>query len=111
MAWLAERINAVEPTWNFLGFLDDNPEMAGKTVDDYPVLGGCDKATDYPDAYFVCAIGSSRIRKNVIGKLGWYVREKSYADSPEKPQHSFHAKEIVEEMLDISSGRAETSAA
>lgn len=70
VAWLAERINAVEPRWNFLGFLDDNPEMAGKTVDDYPVLGGCDKAVDYPDAYFVCAIGSSRIRKNVVGKLG-----------------------------------------
>lgn len=70
VAWLAERINAVEPTWNFLGFLDDNPGMAGKIVDDYPVLGGCDKAVDYPNAYFVCAIGSSKIRKDVIGKLG-----------------------------------------
>lgn len=70
VAWLAERINAVEPAWNFLGFLDDNPEMAGQIIDDYPVLGGCDKAVDYPDAYFVCAIGSSKIRKSVVEKLG-----------------------------------------
>ncbi len=70
VAWLAERINAVEPTWNILGFLDDDPEMAGKIVDDYPVLGECDKAADYPDAYYICSIGSSRIRKNVIRRLG-----------------------------------------
>jgi len=70
VAWLVERINTVEPTWSLLGFLDDNPEMTGKIVDDYPVLGGCDKAKDYPDAYYVCAIASSGIRKNVIEKLG-----------------------------------------
>ncbi len=70
VAWLVERINVVEPTWNLLGFLDDNPEMVGQCVDDYPVLGFCAAAADYPDAWFVCAIGASQIRQQVIGQMG-----------------------------------------
>ena len=70
VAWLVERINAKTHEWKLIGFLDDNPDVAGKTIDGYPVLGSCDKASDYPEAYFVCAIGSSKIRKSVIEKLG-----------------------------------------
>ncbi len=70
VAWLVERINAVESTWNLLGFLDDNPELAGQYVDDYPVLGPSASAANYPDAWFSCAIGASKIRKQVIEQLG-----------------------------------------
>jgi len=35
-----EAANAVEPTWNILGFLDDNAALAGAEVYGYPVLGG-----------------------------------------------------------------------
>ncbi len=70
VAWLVERINAEEPTWNLLGFLDDNSELAGKKIDDYNVLGTSEAASDYPDTWYVCAIGSSKIRKNVVEKLG-----------------------------------------
>ncbi len=70
VAWLVERINAQEPTWNILGFLDDNVDIQGKEVDDYPVLGTSNCAGNYPEAYFVCAIGASKIRKIVIKKLG-----------------------------------------
>jgi hypothetical protein len=28
IAWLVERINAMEPTWELLGFIDDNAEKA-----------------------------------------------------------------------------------
>lgn len=40
VAWLAERINDVKPTWNIKGFIDDNETLWGTVVDDYPVCGG-----------------------------------------------------------------------
>ena len=67
---MAERINTQEPTWNLLGFVDNNPEVQGKNVDDYAVLGTSDCVEKYHDAYFVCAIGSAKTRKAVIEKLG-----------------------------------------
>ena len=70
VAWLVERINAEKPTWKLLGFLDDNSKICGQTVDGYAVLGDSICAQNYSDAYYVCAIGSSQIRKSVIEKLG-----------------------------------------
>ena len=34
VAWLVERINAVNPTWNLVGFLDDNETIHGKLEDE-----------------------------------------------------------------------------
>ncbi len=70
VAWLVERINAVSPTWNILGFLDDSPEMQKQIVGGYPVLGSCSASTEYREAWYVCAIGASEIRRRVIAKLG-----------------------------------------
>ena len=70
VAWLVERINAVTPTWNLLGFIDDNADIQGKEIGGYPVLGTSNCSDKYPDAYFVCAIGASKVRKTVIEKLG-----------------------------------------
>ena len=67
--WTAERINAVKPEWNILGFIDDNPANAGKTIDGYKVLGTSADVASYPDAYYVCAIGSARVRKIVVDKI------------------------------------------
>ncbi len=69
VAWLVERLNAVTPTWNLLGFLDDNEKLKGTDVDGYPVLGTCDEVVAHMNACFVCAIGSARIRKKVIEKI------------------------------------------
>lgn len=69
-AWLVERINAVTPTWNLLGFLDDSPQNQGKLVNGYPVLGPVTSAESYPEAYFVCAIACTRVRRLIIHKLG-----------------------------------------
>lgn len=35
-------LNAVRPVWELLGFVDDNPDLAGTTVDGLPVLGPVD---------------------------------------------------------------------
>lgn len=68
-AWTAERINKQSPQWDILGFIDDNPQIQGKTIDGYKVLGTTADVKKYPDAYYVCAIGSARIRKIIVEKL------------------------------------------
>lgn len=67
--WMAERINAVKPEWNILGFIDDKPSYKGKIIDGYRVLGNSADVATYPDAYYVCAVGSARIRKSAVEKI------------------------------------------
>lgn len=70
VAWLVERINEVNPTWNLKGFIDDNPACHGKYEDDYLVLGGCDYLLKSDkELWVVCAVGSARVRKIIIDKL------------------------------------------
>lgn len=69
VAWLAERVNSVKPTWNLLGFIDDNKDIQGSVINSYKVLGTTDDVNLFPNAYFVCAIGSSSIREKVISKI------------------------------------------
>ncbi len=69
VAWLVERINQKSPVWNLLGFVDDNPELHGKDVNGYPVLGGCEALASYPESYAVCAVGSAKIRRKIIDKV------------------------------------------
>lgn len=67
--WMAERINAVNPEWNILGFIDDKPSYKGKIIDGYRVLGNSADVATYPDAYYVCAIGNASIRKSAVEKI------------------------------------------
>ena len=77
VAWLVERINAVNPTWNLVGFLDDNETIHGKLEDEYPVLGGCSYlAGTNEECWVVCAVGSSKVRKKIIEKLHGYANVK-----------------------------------
>ena len=69
VAWLVSRINEVQPTWNFLGFIDDNPDLAGKEIDGYHVAGNCDYLNHQENAYCVCAVGASSVRKKIVSKL------------------------------------------
>jgi sugar O-acyltransferase (sialic acid O-acetyltransferase NeuD family) len=38
--WLAECINDARPSWNILGFIDENPALHGGSLCGAPVLGG-----------------------------------------------------------------------
>ena len=69
VAWLVERINKVSPTWNLLGFLDDNDAIQGADINGYKVLGKIDAVKNYPSAYFVCAIGAARTREKIIESM------------------------------------------
>lgn len=67
--WLAERVNAVDTTWNILGFIDDNDEIQGANINGYEVLGKTKDIARFPGAYYVCAIGASVVREKVIGNI------------------------------------------
>lgn len=70
VAWLVERINKIKPTWNLLGFVDDNESIIGTRINGYKVLCSTKEADAFKNAYFVCAVGSSKVRKQIIEKLG-----------------------------------------
>ena len=51
-------INQEKPTWNLLGFLDDDPHKKDQTYLDIPVLGGKDLLGQYPDAKILAVFGN-----------------------------------------------------
>lgn len=69
VAWMVERMNAVTPTWNLLGFMDDDDSIQGNEINGYKVLGKMCDIIEYPDAYFVCAVGASRVREKIINGM------------------------------------------
>ena len=69
VAWLVERINKAEPAWNLLGFMDDSESVQGAEINGYKVLGKAEDADKYPEAYFVCAVGASRVREKIVNRL------------------------------------------
>ena len=69
IAWVVERINNISKTWNLLGFFDDNDSIQGAVINGYRVLGKTEDVDRYPDAYYVCAIGSAKIREKKVNEL------------------------------------------
>ena len=69
VAWLVERINKVSPTWDLLGFIDDNDQLQNTCINGYKVLGKTDDVAEFPDVYYVCAVGASKTREKIIGRL------------------------------------------
>lgn len=69
VAWAVERCNKVAPTWNLLGFMDDDEHVQGTEINGYRVLGRSTDVGKYPDACFVCAVGASRTREIIVNKL------------------------------------------
>ena len=70
-AWIIEEINEVKPTWNLLGYIDENSEMHGKELNGYKVLGSLEvleKLEEKP--YVVVAIANCSVKKSIVTKLG-----------------------------------------
>lgn len=66
VAWVVERMNKISPTWNLLGFMDDDDDIQGTEINGYRVLGKTADVGNYPDTYFVVAVGASRIREKIV---------------------------------------------
>lgn len=69
VAWMIERINQVTPTWNLVGFIDDNASLWGGKEGGYSILGGCEFLMGLGEVYAICAVGSARVRQMIIKKL------------------------------------------
>src|SRR5262245_2329426 len=58
---LVEDINEAKPTFEILGFLDDDPAKQGSTVNGYPVLGSLgDRSRLPPTTKFVLTVASPK---------------------------------------------------
>lgn len=67
--WLIERINAVESTWNIIGYIDDDVET-GTIINGISVLGGIDYLFNSQEPIAAtCAIGASATRRKVIEEV------------------------------------------
>jgi|ERR1022692_135114 sugar O-acyltransferase (sialic acid O-acetyltransferase NeuD family) len=67
-----EDINRQTPRWRVLGFLDDNPALQGKSVDDVPVLGPLASAKEHT-AQLIVGVASWRrpgARREIVARLG-----------------------------------------
>ncbi len=63
--WLIERINQVNPTWNFVGFYDDAFDADNR--ENELIIGPVSDLIDRKEPLsVVCAIGSPPVRKRVI---------------------------------------------
>jgi sugar O-acyltransferase (sialic acid O-acetyltransferase NeuD family) len=62
----------VTPTWNLLGFLDDDPALQGRSVQGLDVVGPIDAIADHPEAAVVVCTGRPDnyfSRKLITGRL------------------------------------------
>lgn len=69
VAWAVERLNKVTPTWNLLGFMDDADDIQATSINGYPVLGKATDVKNYSNAYFVVAVGASKIREKIVSDM------------------------------------------
>ncbi|MEG2018773.1 MAG: transferase, partial [Clostridium sp.] len=68
---IVREINNYEPTWNLLGFIDDDPRKWGRIVDNHEILGGLDYLKDLDqDTYVIIAIANYKVKKRIVEELG-----------------------------------------
>lgn len=67
---LLRGINAAEPRWTIVGFVDDRPELAGALVAGLPVLGPVDTIVSGGTAtHFTLGVGSPVVKRNLAERL------------------------------------------
>jgi sugar O-acyltransferase (sialic acid O-acetyltransferase NeuD family) len=79
VAWLIENINAKTPTWNILGFLEEESksQLFGQEIFGYKVLGGDTWILDYgKEVYVTSSFGKSALRKLVFEKVAKFSNVK-----------------------------------
>lgn len=71
VACLINRINEKEPTWNLIGFFDDNKELKGKMVSHFaPCLGGIEELNAYSSPLAVTIpIGNPNTVRTIVEQI------------------------------------------
>ncbi len=65
-----------------IGFIDQDPQLTGRTIDDLPVLGTMDWLAKHPDVLVVVAIGNPTILQRVVGQVRELGSQFAQAISP-----------------------------
>lgn len=66
VAWIVERINAVRPTFELVGFCDDAADKAEGMCGGYPLLGPVEAALErFGPLGVFCAVGNNRARRDL----------------------------------------------
>ncbi|MCL4454976.1 MAG: acetyltransferase [Deinococcus sp.] len=66
---LVEDLNRDSTRWNFLGFLDGNPERHGVEVHGFPVLGDLDWLGEHQKESLIIAVGSTVVRRKLVHQV------------------------------------------
>ena len=69
VAWLIEDINEKNPTWEIMGFIDENEDNIGKELNGYKVLGDLEYLNNQEKSYVTIAIGIGKVRQKIIKKI------------------------------------------
>lgn len=69
VAWLIEEINEKKPTWEIMGFIDEDKENIGKKLNGYKVLGDLEYLNKQEKAYVTIAIGNGIIREKIVKEI------------------------------------------
>lgn len=71
VACLIKRINEKEPTWNIIGFFDDNPKLKGQIISHFgQCLGGVDDLNVYNKPLAVSiAVGNPNIVQTIVKNI------------------------------------------
>lgn len=71
VACLIKRINEKNPTWNLIGFFDDDPRLTGQMISHFgPCLGGIETLNSYPKELAVAmALGNSIVVKKIVENI------------------------------------------
>lgn len=70
IACLIKKINKEKPTWNLVGFYDDNPQLLGTKNEYGEILGGIDALNQYDQELAVAiAIGNPSVVKKVVESI------------------------------------------
>jgi sugar O-acyltransferase (sialic acid O-acetyltransferase NeuD family) len=97
LLWIVDDLNAIRPTWNFLGFVDPAaPSKKGLLYYDRPILGGWDDAPDpRKGIYFACGLETPQVRKKECQE----AERRGY-----KPATLVHPSVIIARHVEVGEG-------
>ena len=87
--------NKIQKRWEILGFIDENKELWGKSINNYPVLGGFDWFDNKKDVGCLIAIGDPKSRK----KIAQFLEEKGV-----QFYNAFHPSVIISDIVSMGTG-------
>ncbi|NLF07787.1 MAG: acetyltransferase [Pirellulaceae bacterium] len=70
--WVLEEINQCKPTWNFLGFLDNNPRALDGFAGYGKILGPVEMYRQLNRPHAVCAVGMPEVRWKIVKQMEEY---------------------------------------